>query len=294
MVTFLNLQRFVFEIPFYIKHPIVYRIERRLSSGSILTIIHTRLKFQARLLETTTFPCTRQGGGEACRSLDRRESHPGGARFIRVRARNIDGDETKRTGAVCRRSFERESSACESLSAAFASKRRLPSTRRLSIASAPRVSQVSWRTTRRPRVVQAIGMPRTRGNSITSIFRTRFFPRNLIGCVYVCMYVSWRYIVGLEDRCVTLDTLGGGWIGVADRVGALGTMGIRYCFGSIVRLLSKRACFSDERVIGYCWGRRGDDLNCFSLFGGNGSYGVSVSWRYIVGSLLHRFSCSFA
>lgn len=33
MVTFLNLQRFVFEIPFYIKHPIVYRIERRLSSG---------------------------------------------------------------------------------------------------------------------------------------------------------------------------------------------------------------------------------------------------------------------
>lgn len=101
--------------------------------------------------------------------------------------------------------------------------------------------------------------------------------------MYVCMYVR------LEDRCVTLDTLRGGWIGVADRVGALGTMGIRYCFGSIVRLLSKRACFSDERVIGYCWGRRGDDLNCFSLFGGNGSYGVSVSWRYIVGSLLHRF-----
>lgn len=62
-----------------------------------------------------------------------------------------------------------------------------------------------------------------------------------------------------------------GWIGVADRVGALGTMGIRYCFGSIVRLLSKRACFSDECVIGYCCGgRRGDDLNCFSLFGGIG------------------------
>lgn len=29
-----------------------------------------------------------------------------------------------------------------------------------------------------------------------------------------------------------------GYTGVADRVGALGTMGIRYCFGSIVRLLS--------------------------------------------------------
>lgn len=54
----------------------------------------------------------------------------------------------------------------------------------------------------------------------------------------------------LEDLCDV------GYTGVADRVGALGTMGIRYCFGSIVRLLSKRACFSDECVIGYCCGGR--------------------------------------
>lgn len=116
----------------------------------------------------------------------------------------------------------------------------------------------------------------------SSIFRIRSFPRNLIGCIWMRVCVVGGSVCDV------------GYTGVADRVGALGTMGIRYCFGSIVRLLSKRACFSDECVIGYCCGGRwGDDLNCFSLFGGIGPVkgsGISVSWRYVLLCFFSRSS----
>lgn len=127
-------------------------------------------------------------------------------------------------------------------------------------------------------------MPWTRrGNWISCTPRSfDSFPRNLIGCIWMRVCVVGGSVCDV------------GYTGVADRVGALGTMGIRYCFGSIVRLLSKRACFSDECVIGYCCGGRwGDDLNCFSLFGGIGPVkgsGISVSWRYVLLCFFSRSS----
>lgn len=59
-------------------------------------------------LRRRRFPATVNTSGR-CRV----NRHPGARLFADLLARHIDDDETKRTGAVCRRSFQREGSACE-------------------------------------------------------------------------------------------------------------------------------------------------------------------------------------
>ena len=59
-------------------------------------------------LRRRRFPTTVNTAGR-CRV----NRHPGARLFADLLARHIDDDETKHTGAVCRRSFQRESSACE-------------------------------------------------------------------------------------------------------------------------------------------------------------------------------------